>query len=88
MHIRSINTADINHVTEWAREEGFAPGIGDVNIYRNTDRQGLWIASLGIEPIGCIAGVRYNENYGFLGLFLVIEKFRGRGFGIQLWKKL
>ena len=37
--------------------------------------------------IGCIAGVRSNENYGFLGLFLVIEKYRGRGFGLQLWKK-
>jgi ribosomal-protein-alanine N-acetyltransferase len=39
------------------------------------------------NPIGCIAGVRYNQYYGFLGLFLVIEEYRGRGFGLQLWKK-
>ena len=86
MNIRSINLEDIYHVTEWAREEGFAPGIGDVNIYRNTDRQGLWIATLVGKPIGCIAGVRYNNDYGFLGLYIVKKEFRGNGYGIQLWK--
>ena len=37
-------------------------------------------------PIGCIAGVRYNESYGFIGLFLVLKKYRGNGYGVSLWK--
>ena len=73
--------------TEISRDQGFAPGVGDLRIYQNTDKQGLWVGWLNDKPIGCIAGVRYNQNYGFLGLFIVIEKYRGRGFGLQLWKK-
>ena len=69
--IRPLRPADISLVTDWARSEGFAPGKGDVRIYRHTDRQGLWVGWLGGKPIGCIAGVKYNEAYGFIGLFLV-----------------
>ena len=87
LSIKPLSDADIDFVTEISRKEGFAPGVGDLGIYQNTDKQGLWVGWLNNNPIGCIAGVRYNENYGFLGLFLVIEKFRGNGFGLQLWKK-
>ncbi len=87
LSIKPLCEGDIDFVTEIARKEGFAPGVGDLGIYQNTDKQGLWVGWLNDIPIGCIAGVRYNENYGFLGLFLVIEKYRGRGFGLQLWKK-
>ena len=85
--IKPLSEADIEFVTEISRKEGFAPGVGDLGIYKNTDKQGLWVGWLHDNPIGCIAGVRYNNDYGFLGLFLVIEQFRGKGFGIQLWKK-
>ena len=87
LSIKPLCDSDIDFVTEIARKEGFAPGVGDLGIYQNTDNQGLWVGWFNDIPIGCIAGVRYNENYGFLGLFLVIEKYRGRGFGLQLWKK-
>ncbi len=73
-------------MTQWSRKEGFTPGAGDVDIYRHTDRQGLWVGWLGSIPIGCIAGVRYNAEYGFIGLFLVVEEHRGKGYGLQLWK--
>ena len=85
--IKPMCNRDIDFVTEISRKEGFAPGVGDLGIYQNTDRQGLWVGWLNNNPIGCIAGVRYNEKYGFLGLFIVIEKYRGRGFGLKLWKK-
>jgi ribosomal-protein-alanine N-acetyltransferase len=84
--IRPLQRRDIATVTGWARAEDFAPGVGDVAIYRHTDRQGLWVGWLGGRPVGCIAGVRYNAAYGFLGLFLVQPEQRGRGFGKQLWR--
>ncbi|CAK6699426.1 GNAT family N-acetyltransferase [Synechococcus sp. CCY9201] len=86
LDIRPLRPVDIAHVTAWARAEGFAPGQGDVAIYRHTDRQGLWLGWLGEEPIGCIAGVRYNCAYGFIGLFLVRPAWRGQGYGLQLWR--
>jgi ribosomal-protein-alanine N-acetyltransferase len=86
LQIRPLARRDIEVVTAWARAEGFTPGSGDVEIYRHTDRQGLWLGWLGQEPVGCIAGVRYNAAYGFLGLFLVTPSQRGKGFGVELWR--
>jgi len=86
LQIRPLQRQDIPVVTAWARDEGFAPGVGDVAIYRHTDRQGLWVGWLGAEPIGCIAAVRYNAAYGFLGLFLVVPHHRGQGYGLELWR--
>ena len=84
--IRTLQKVDIERVTDWSRKEGFAPGFGDVNIYKNTDKQGLWIGSLGSNPIGCIAGIKYNSLYGFIGLFIVDKIYRGNGYGVKLWK--
>jgi len=86
LKILPLQIGDIPRITNWSRKEGFAPGIGDVGIYRHTDRQGLWVGWLGSKPIGCIAGVRYNAAYGFIGLFLVLPEHRGNGYGIELWK--
>ncbi len=86
--IRSLTNNDIPYITKLAIKENFAPGLGDVNIYRNTDKQGLWVGCLNSKVIGCIAGIKYNQNYGFVGLFIVDDRFRGKGFGLQLWKHI
>ncbi|MEX0587876.1 MAG: GNAT family N-acetyltransferase [Cyanobium sp.] len=85
LRIRALEKADLPAVISWARAERFAPGHGDVAIYRHTDRQGLWVGCLGGKPICCIAGVRYNAEYGFIGMFLVQPEHRGKGYGRQLW---
>ncbi|KGG12385.1 GNAT family N-acetyltransferase [Prochlorococcus sp. MIT 0601] len=84
--IRTLKLTDIKTIMNWARNEGFAPGIGDVRIYKNTDSQGLWVGCLCDKLIGSIVGVKYNKSYGFLGLFIVQKEYRGRGYGINLWK--
>ena len=86
LQIRPLERGDLAAVTQWARQEGFTPGSGDVAIYRQTDRQGIWVGWLGAERIGCIAGVRYTAEYGFIGLYLVRPEWRGRGYGLQLWR--
>ncbi|SBO42255.1 GNAT family N-acetyltransferase [Cyanobium sp. NIES-981] len=84
--IRTLSRRDIPQVVAWARAEGFCPGEGDVAIYRHTDRQGVWVKELNHQLIGCIAGVRYNAEYGFVGMFLVDPAQRGRGHGLSLWR--
>ena len=84
--IRLISTKEIPEVTNWARLEGFSPGTDDVSIYRNTDRQGVWVGCLDNNPIGSIACIKYNSLYGFIGLFIVKKEFRNNGYGVKLWK--
>ena len=84
--IRLISSDEILKVTDWARLEGFSPGLDDVSIYRNTDKQGIWVGCLDNAPIGCIACIKYNSSYGFIGLFIVKKEFRNNGYGLKLWK--
>ena len=87
LRIKALERSDISTIIDWARNEGFAPGRGDVEIYRNTDKQGMWMGWLGNTPVGCISAIRYNEEYGFIGLYLVAEKWRRQGYGRALWNK-
>ena len=48
--IRLISINEIPEVTNWARLEGFSPGMDDVSIYRNTDKQGVWVCLLYTSP--------------------------------------
>ena len=84
--IRNISNDDLQKVTDWAKLEGFAPGIDDISIYKNTDKQGVWVGCLNNIPVGSIACVKYNSSYGFLGLFIVKKEYRNRGYGVKLWK--
>ena len=86
LNIRPLEERDIATVVQWARGENFAPGHGDLSIYRHTDRQGIWLGWHQGAPVGSIAGVRYNDAYGFIGLYLVQSDCRGLGFGHQLWQ--
>ncbi len=84
--IRIIKNNEFSQVTDWARSEGFAPGLDDISIYKNTDKKGIWVGCLNDEPIGSIACVKYNSAYAFIGLFIVRKEFRHNGYGILLWK--
>ena len=71
LEIRAFQDTDLNFITQLARLEDFAPGVGDIAIYANTGSQAVWVASQNEAPVGCIAAVKYNPDYGFIGLFVV-----------------
>ena len=85
--IRPARASDIPEIVRWARSEEFAPGFGDVDIYRNTDKQGVWMGWVDSTPVGCIAGIKYNNIYGFIGLYIVRPEYRGQGYGHRLWEQ-
>ena len=41
LEIKRFTPTDLDVITEMAREQDFAPGVGDIEIYANTDRQGI-----------------------------------------------
>ncbi len=84
--IRTMLREDVNLALDWAAKEGWNPGIHDGDCFYYTDPQGFFIAELDGEPIGCITAVAYNDSFGFIGLYIVKPEFRGKGYGIRLWK--
>jgi GNAT superfamily N-acetyltransferase len=75
---------------DWAGEcaaaEGWNPGLHDATCFFDTDPLGFLVATLGDEPVGCISAVSYGHGFGFIGLYIVVPEFRGRGYGLALWK--
>ena len=86
LEIKPFTPTDLDVVIGMAREQDFAPGVGDIEIYANTDRQGIWLAWQDNLPVGCIAAVTYNPSYAFIGLFVVKSEHRGQGIGRRLWQ--
>lgn len=84
--IRTASLQQLEQVLGWAREEGWNPGLDDAAAFHAADPDGFLIGWLGTLPVGSISLVRYDENYAFLGLFIVRPAFRGRGFGKALWQ--
>jgi GNAT superfamily N-acetyltransferase len=85
----SIATADlagIETMLGWAATEGWNPGLRDAEAFRAADPDGFLLGFLHGEPIAAISLVNYDERFAFLGLYIVRPEFRGRGYGISMWR--
>ncbi|MBD9506279.1 GNAT family N-acetyltransferase [Ensifer sp. ENS10] len=85
--IRRASRAELDVMIEWAAEEGWNPGLGDVGPFWAADPDGYWIADGEDGPVGAISLVRYNESYAFLGFYITRPEHRGKGIGRQLWQQ-
>jgi hypothetical protein len=83
--IRKMRRDEVKLAIDWAAAEGWNPGLNDADCFYSADPKGFFIGLLNDEPVGCISAVAYGETFGFLGLYIVRQNFRGRGLGIGLW---
>lgn len=84
--IKTASPAEVSIMIDWAAEEGWNPGLHDADCYRTADPDGFLIGCLGNEPVAAISAVKYDDSFGFLGLFIVKPACRGKGYGLQIWK--
>lgn len=84
--IRAMTEAELALALQWAAEEGWNPGLHDARCFRAADPHGFLLGELDGRPVGSVSAVRYGERFGFLGLYIVRSEFRGRGFGLKLWR--
>lgn len=75
----------INIAVKWAAAEGWNPGLNDGHCFYNTDPNGFFIGLLDGVPIACISAVAYDNNFGFLGFYIVKPEYRGQGYGLKIW---
>lgn len=85
--IRNINRKDLGLALGWAEFEGWNPGVHDAMCFYNTDPSGFFMGFLDGFPISSISAVKYDRNFGFLGLYIVKKEYRNLGFGLALWNK-
>ena len=84
--IRNMSEHELAQALEWAAAEGWNPGLDDAKCFYAADQKGFFLAELAGKPIGCISAVAYDAAYGFLGLYIVAPDYRGKGFGLKLWR--
>ena len=85
--VRTMRAGELELALEWARQEGWNPGVDDAPAFWEADPSGFLIGAIGEVPVGCISVVRYGETFAFLGLYMLHPEFRGRGYGKQLWNR-
>lgn len=83
--VRSLNRDEFAQLLELAHLEGWNPGIHDADSFYNSDPDGFMGYFIKGKLIGCISAVAYNENFGFMGFFIVKPEFRNMGYGKKLW---
>lgn len=85
MDIRPATQSEFETVTAWAADEGWNPGLKDLDAFYTADPEGFLIGIFDGDIVGSISVVKYGADYGFLGFYIVHPKYRGKGFGLQIW---
>jgi GNAT superfamily N-acetyltransferase len=84
--VRRMSESELGLALDWAAEEGWNPGLFDAKCFYAADRDGFLIGELDGAAVGCVSAVRYGAGFGFLGFYIVRPPWRGRGFGLKLWR--
>jgi len=83
--IRQADAAILAEVhIPWMREAGWNPGLHDSETFIRADPRGFLVGKLDGKPIASVSGVRYDDSFGFMGCYLVLEEFRGQGYGLAI----
>jgi ribosomal protein S18 acetylase RimI-like enzyme len=83
--VRSLNRDEFDQLLELASLEGWNPGINDADSFYNSDPDGFMGYYIKGKLIGCISAVAYDEDFGFMGFFIVKPDYRNMGYGKKLW---
>lgn len=83
-----MNKDEIKDIAiSWASNEGWNPGLYDLDSYYSIDPNGFFIGLIKDEPIACISAVAYDSEFGFLGFYIVKPEYRHKGYGFKLWNR-
>lgn len=77
---------DLHKVLSWAADEGWNPGLDDAEAFHAADPTGFLIKEVDGAPVAAISVVNHDADFAFLGLYLCKPEFRGRGYGIEVWR--
>ncbi|GAB4359518.1 MAG: GNAT family N-acetyltransferase [Oricola sp.] len=85
LEIRPAGAAEFAAAVEWAAREGWNPGLDDLAAFHAADPGGFLMGFVDGEPVSSISVVRYGDDFGFLGFYIVHPDRRGTGIGMETW---
>jgi hypothetical protein len=84
--IRSLTAQEAERAVDWAAEEGWNPGLADLDCFRAQD-PGLFLGAFeGDRLVSVISATRYAPAFGFIGFYIAAAEARGQGHGIAVWR--
>jgi len=84
--MRRAQKTEIGLILDWAAAEGWNPGLDDADAFFSADPNGFFVAVREGAPVAAISVVNHNDEFAFLGLYLCLPDWRGKGIGYALWK--
>ncbi|MBQ4852321.1 GNAT family N-acetyltransferase [Pseudoalteromonas sp. MMG012] len=84
--IRTMLPHELKVAIEWARIEGWNPGLEDATLFYQADPEGFFVAELAGDIVAVGSAVRYDAHFAFCGLYIVAPEHRGKGYGLALTK--
>ncbi|MBE0366976.1 GNAT family N-acetyltransferase [Pseudoalteromonas aurantia] len=84
--IRTMLPHELKVAIEWARIEGWNPGLEDATLFYQADPEGFFVAELAGDIVAVGSAVRYDTHFAFCGLYIVAPEHRGKGYGLALTK--
>lgn len=83
--VRQLSPGEVHIAIDWARQEGWNPGVYDAALFYAADPDGFLVALHDEEPAAVISMVRYSPSFAFLGFYICRPDLRGRGYGMRVW---
>lgn len=87
MQIKRANKEEFQIAVQWAAEEGWNPGLSDLDAFFEADPNGFLLGYQDGVPMAAISVVKYSDDFGFLGFYIVDDKWRGQGHGFTIWNE-
>lgn len=47
----------------------------------------FFVGELNGERISCVCAMKYGDEQAYVGLFMVVKQYRGRGYGLRTWNE-
>lgn len=85
MTFRTARQDELALILTWAAAEGWNPGQADAAAFHAADPAGFFVAERDGRPVAAISVVNHDADHAFLGLYLCLPDWRGRGIGFGLW---
>ena len=84
--IRTMRPNEVAIALDWAKQEGWNPGINDAELFYQADAHGFFAGEVDGELVAVGSAVTYSDDFAFCGLYIVAPEHRGKGYGLELTK--